>query len=230
MWHQGLGDRADREREQHRADAQAPPQHQPDEHDNDLERRTHEPDREPGATVQAGHQPVTRSAPELGADVERRGEPTEQDTPDRQPDPDHEQVRALEQAQRRIGGDPDDDRVGDRADTGHLLERDPEDQHQEADDDEHLAEAERHVVGDARVEHVPWSQPQAAAHHHRQRDAVQHQADRQLRQTPRQAAGPKLGDGAEVDEAWQALGAGRRGALGHVSMVRQIGIGANSQS
>ena len=53
----------------------------------------------------------------------------------------------------------------------------------------------------AGVQHVPRRQAEVAAHHHRQRDAVQHQADVELRQPARQAAGAQLGDRAEVGEA-----------------------------
>ena len=64
-----------------------------------------------------------------------------------------------------------------------------------------LAERDRHVPDQAGVQHVPRRQPEVAAHHHRQRDAVEHQPDVELRQPARQAAGAQLGDRAEVDEA-----------------------------
>ena len=75
-----------------------------------------------------------------------------------------------------VGGEPDDDDVENRPDPGHLLERDPEQEDDSAGDDDDLTESERHLLGQALVEHVPRVQAEGRLDHHRHREAVQEQA------------------------------------------------------
>ena len=56
------------------------------------------------------------------------------------------------------------------------------------------------MLDQAGVEHVPRRQADAAAHHQREADAVQHQADHELRQPPAEPARTQLGDRAQLGE------------------------------
>ena len=165
---QGLGDRADREGEGDGAEAETAAEQQADRDDGDLQRGAHQPDREAGTPGQPGHQPVARAAAELGTDVERSGEAAQHDAADHQREPQGQRVGPVEQREGRVAGEADHQRVGDGADAGHLLERDPQDQHHEAHHHHGLPQRDRHVPDQAGVQHVPGRQTQVAAHHHRQ--------------------------------------------------------------
>ena len=87
--------------------------------------------------------------------------------------------------------------------------------------DQRLAEGDRQVPDEPGVEHVPGRQAEMAADHERDRDAVEHQADVELRQAPTEPAGPQLRDRAEVGED-PGRGSGRR--CGHDLILTQSGL------
>ena len=67
----------------------------------------------------------------------------------------------VEQRERGVGGEPDDQRVGDRAEPGHLPQRDPQQQHQEAAEHHGLADGDREALDQAGVQHVPGARPRS---------------------------------------------------------------------
>ena len=112
-----------------------PPSSQPIDEDGDLDERAAHPDRPAEARVQSGHQSVARTRAEARADVEPRG--------DARPAGCRRAARRSGAARPLIGRhDPqhdlhagaDEQDVRDRADARLLPERDPQQQHEEADD------------------------------------------------------------------------------------------------
>ncbi|MDH2416420.1 MFS transporter [Nocardioides sp. CER19] len=213
-----LGEGADGEREDDRPDAERSAEQQADDHDRHLERGAHQPDREAGAPHEAGHQPVAWSATELGADVHRRGQRAEHDAAEHQGDAGRLTVGLADDREGRVGARPDDERVGDRADTRLLTQRNPEQEDCEGGDDQHGPEAEPGVVNDAEVEDVPRGHAVVAADHEAEGDAVDPEPDQQLGETATEPPGAELSEGAEVGEC------------GHGTSIGQIGLFTNSQS
>ena len=128
-------------------------------------------------------------------------------------EPRREGVGAVEQPERPVGGEPDHERVGDRADAGRLAQRDPEEQDDEAHQDDRLAEGDRHVPDQAGVQHVPGRQAEVAAHHQRQRGAVEPPARRRAAAAAGRAGRPaagrwgrgRTGSGARAARWWSPV-------------------------
>ena len=105
-----------------------------------------------------------------------------------------------EDGEGRVGREPDDDGVAEGPEAGHLTQRDPQHQHDEAEEDDRLAQGHRHVPDEARVEDVPRRQAEHPAHHHRQRDAVEEQPEEAAGQPSAEPAGAQLRDRTELGE------------------------------
>ena len=91
---------------------------------------------------------------------------------------------------------------------GSLAQRDPGEQDDQAHRDHRRADADRQVPGHALVEHVPRRVAERGADDHRERQAVEHQADDELAEPARQPAGAQLGDRAEAGELAPDAGRG----------------------
>ena len=183
----------------------------------------------PVRRAEPGHQAVARAATELRTDVEGAGQSAQQHAAEHQRDA-RRRVRPAPSRTARVsvGGEADDDRVADRAEAGHLAQRDPQHQHDEAEQDDRLAQGHRHVADEARVEHVPRREAERPAHHHRQRDAVQEQPDEELGQAAGEPAGAQL---ARSDRAW-ARGRGPQWTVEVMAAmaIPEIGLVRHSQS
>ena len=79
------------------------------------------------------------------------------------------------------------------ADAGLLPDRDPEQQHDDADEVGEQPERQAGLLREALGEHVPRRDADAGAHHQRDRDAVEEQADEQLRDAARPRARRRRG-------------------------------------
>ena len=99
--------------------------------------------------------------------------------------------------------------LSDGADARPLADRDPEQQHRDADQVGHEAERQAGLLRDALREHVPGRDADAGAHHERDGDAVEEEADQQLRDParpdharPAEARGSQFGHGAIQGPNW----------------------------
>ena len=147
-------DRTDAEREQHRADADVAAEREADGEREQLDDRAHEPQRM-AARGDRGHQTVARTRPEPGTDVQRHAERRDDDAAEQHRPPHREVVDLGEHVEHPVHDEADRERVDDRADAGALLQRDPREQHDEADEHDHQTEREAGDVGETLVEHVP---------------------------------------------------------------------------
>ena len=91
--------------------------------------RTRRIDR-PVRRAKPGHQAVARARAELAADVEAAGDAVEDDAGAEQQRPGPHRLGCADQRQARVGGEADDDDVGDRAEPRPLPQRHPEQQHE----------------------------------------------------------------------------------------------------
>ncbi len=216
---QSLDKGSDQDRVQQGPDAEHAAE-QPAEHDDaDLERGSHHPDRPPGAPVQAGHQAVARAWTELGADVHGGRDRVARDARRHQRGPGGQRVRLMQEGQSQVGRQADHERVRDRAKPRHLAQRHPREQHHQADRDRDGPDADPEVAGDALVQHVPGSVAQASADQAGEREAVQQKARVQLRQAPREPAGPQLFKRPGLAGRRARLAGRRRGPAGTGSEV-----------
>lgn len=181
-----LGERADRDGEQHGPDADGAAEQPADGEHRDLDAGTRQAQRLPGPRGQAGHQAVARARTEAGTDVEPGGDTVQRDAAEEQRDAGCERVGRRQDAEGGVGGQADHDDVARRAEAGTLPQRDPGQQHQRADDDHDAAQRQAGVPGQALVQHVPGSQAQARGDHQRGAGAEQHEPGEELRQTARQ--------------------------------------------
>ena len=86
---------------------------------------------------------------------------------------------------------PTVERVDHGPDAEALAERDPEQQHEQAEQDDDGAEAQAGVVGDALVQHVVRAQAELGLDHHRDPDAERERARRSAAGSRRRSsAGP----------------------------------------
>ncbi|WP_431219098.1 hypothetical protein [Leifsonia xyli] len=172
--------RADQQRERQRPDADVAAQHPPDDQHGDLDRGAHHPDRTAGPCVQAGHQPVARSRTESRTDVEARrdGEQHEARGEEQHLRPELGLLR--QEVQPELRARPDQQHVQDGAQSRPLPQRDPERQHHQPDEVGDQAERDAGLDRHALREHVPRREPDAGAHHERDGDPVEEQADQQL--------------------------------------------------
>ena len=189
---QSLHEGPDRHRVQQGSDAEHAAE-QTAKHDHaGLERGPHHPDRPPGPPVQAGHQAVARARAEPRADVHGGRDRVARDPGRHQRDPAGQRVRLMQQGQAQVGRQADHERVRDRAESRHLAQRHPREQHHQADGDRDGADADPEVAGDALVQHVPGSVAQVGTDQAGERKAVKHKARVQLKQAPREPSGPQL--------------------------------------
>ncbi|MCA1781616.1 MAG: hypothetical protein LC679_05380 [Intrasporangiaceae bacterium] len=163
--------------------------------------------RAPGQTGGSGHQPVAGSRSELGADVHRRREGVEDQARGHEDQTGEQPGRLGQPGQHRVDDETDDDGVEDGPQTGRLPQWDPEQQHRERGDDDDLAEAERDVEGEALVEDVPRHDTEGAPDEERHGDAVENEAEEQLRDASAEPPCPELGEGSERDELATWVGA-----------------------
>lgn len=215
---EGLGERADEQGVGDGRDAEHPAEREADEHDHDLDPRAHQPERQPGAARQPGHQAVPRAGAELGADVHRRRDPVEDQPGDHQRDPAGPALRGVDPGHHRVDDQADEDGVGDRAEAGRLPQWHPQEQHDHRGRDDHLAEGERHVPGHALVQDVPGHHAESALDQQHHRHPVEHEPQHELRDAQGEAPRAQLPDRAEVGQAAARVGgpgAGPVGGHGH---------------
>ena len=169
---------ADAEGEHGRADADGAPE-EPSQHQHrHLDRRAAH--RDGHAQVgQAGHQAVARARTPAGADVEAAADGDDHERP--------EHVRGLpsrpvghgNQRHAQIDHRADQQRVGERAQPGALMQRKPQGQHHQRRDDHHRSQAQPGVLRHALREHRPGIHPQLGLDQQRDSEAEQHAAGHQ---------------------------------------------------
>ena len=131
-----------------------------------------------------GHQAIARPGAEPRPDVEagRHGEEGESPGEHDALLPGHRLLRNEPEAE--LGARADEEHIEDRADPRPLLEGDPEQQHERADEVRHEPERQPGLPGDPLPEHIPGRDADAGAHHEPERDAVEDEPDEQLRPAP----------------------------------------------
>jgi len=133
---------------------------------------------------EARHEAVARARPEAGADVEAGGDAVEEDPDDQQRDALGGAARLVEGIHHQLQHDAEDDDVAHGAEAGLLLERDPQQEQQRADDADPHAGADRRVAGQALVQDVPRHVAQAGEQDQRGARAVEDEADVELGEAP----------------------------------------------
>ena len=138
-----------------------------------------EPDRQ-AAGGQAGHEAVARPGAETGSDVEARGQAAQHDPADQVRDLHGQQTRCRQHEQGGVGGQAEHDDVADRADARPLPQRQPEQEHGRADDDDDDAEGQAGDLAQPLVEHVPRHVAQSGLDQQGHAGAVRDEADHEL--------------------------------------------------
>ena len=151
---------------------------------------------ERAARGEAGGEPVARARAETGSDVQAGGHRVEQHAGSEHGPAQPERVRHRSRAEDQVddGADHHDVRRG--AEPGALPQRDPQQQHQHADEDQHGADRDAGDAGKPGVEHVPRIDADARREHQRLAHAVEAEPEDQLRE-PHGAPLPRP-DPAEV--------------------------------
>ena len=181
-----LGERADRERVQHRRHAERAAQDDADQHDRDLDRRCgpHRPSkrvRRTSAVMRPSRGPGPRRTPMYAAVATALSTMPATANAIRG----RQRVDLGEDGERRVDRDADDDHVRDGPDARSLAKRDPGQQHEHADDARDDAEAQVQLARDALVQHVPRHDAELRSHEQPHRHAVQHEAEHELDQPAR---------------------------------------------
>src|SRR5262245_15509786 len=174
-------DRSDAEREQDRADADVAAECESDGQRDELDDRAHEPQRVT-ARGKRGHQAVARPGPEAGADVQRHAERGDDDPTEEHRPPHREVVHLWEHVEHAVHDEPDREGVDDRADAGALLQRDPREEHHEADEHDDEAEREPGDLREALMEDVPRSDAELGVEERRDADTEHDDPGEEARQ------------------------------------------------
>jgi len=178
-----LHDRADRQGVQHRSDAHGAAEDEADRQDADLDDGPPEPHAASRAPHEAQPEAVARTRTQLGTDVDRTGEAVADHATDEEGAAQPRVVGLVDDGDAGIGREPDHDDVEDRADSRHLAQRDPQQEHDGPHEDDDLTEGQRQVARQSFVEDVPRVQTQGRLDHHRHREAVEEQSDEQTGKT-----------------------------------------------
>src|SRR5699024_8555517 len=125
-WQESLGERADAEGVNHRADSDASAEQPPETEHADFDAGAYQPNRPAGDLGQPGHQSVAWAGAEAGAHVTRGGDGVEYDPADEQYELDPEGVLFGKHRTSQINGDGDDDDVGHGADAEPLPQWQPQ--------------------------------------------------------------------------------------------------------
>ncbi len=120
----------------------------------------------------AGHQAISRSWAQPGADVCPGRDPVEEHPADHQHVPQQQPVRGGEDREHQIDHGADNHDIADRAEPGTLPQRQPQQQHGPPDDQRPGADAQPDAAREPLVKDVPGVDPQPAEQHHRVADAV----------------------------------------------------------
>ena len=131
-----------------------------DEHDQ-LDRRAHRRDPDPGHAVEARHPAVPRPRPEVRREVERAADRDDEDAERRLGKLVAELVRMREDARHHVEHDADHDDIRNRAEARPLAERDPPEEDERADHDRRAADVERRLRRNALRKDRPRRVPQA---------------------------------------------------------------------
>jgi len=199
--HEELRDRTHAQGEHHGAQPGDTAQRDAQRQHHQLDAGAHPLDRPPGTAREAGHQAIARTGAQLRAHVQRSGHRAHHHA-SKQIDPaQQEGVRRVEQLQVDVGERPQQQRVGQRAQAGHLPQRNPQQQYPQCDQHHDGAQRQRQMARRAFMEHHPGRSSQGAAHQQRVGDAIQPQPGQQPRQALGQPAGAKLVDRAQIGQA-----------------------------
>src|SRR5690606_41288872 len=112
-----------------------------------LDGRAHQTYRLAGRSHQAGHQPIPGTRPEPGADVGRGRDAVEDDTGHEEKRANRDGVWFREDVRRRVDSQADDDDVAPGPEARTLAQRDPGEQDERADRDDHDTERHRQALG-----------------------------------------------------------------------------------
>jgi hypothetical protein len=180
---QEVGERADADRVADGADADRAAEQPAHAEHGELDQRAH-PAGRPASAGQAGHQPVPGARTEPGAEVQAGRDRVGRDAPGQHRRALRERGRVRQPGQRGVEHQADDDHVADRAETGALTQRDPQQQHGHRRGVDHPADRQAGPAGQALVQHVPRVEAEAGVHQERDAEAEQHQPAVQADQPP----------------------------------------------
>ncbi len=152
----------------------APPSVTPIDEDGQLDAGAGDADRHT-PSGEAGHQPVPWPRAEAGADVQARADGDDPDPGEHHHDPHRQLIGFRDDREDEVDHQADLDGVQQRAESGRLPQRDPQQQQQQTRDDDDGAHRDAGEVADARVEHVPRRRPEVGRQQEGDPDAEQRQ-------------------------------------------------------
>jgi hypothetical protein len=125
---------------------------------------------------------VTRAGAEAAADVQPGRDAVAADPASEQQHTRPQHVGRVRQREYEVDDRAHDQRVGERANAGPLVQRDPQEQYRQADDDHPRADPEPKRSRESLVQHVPRIEPQLREHDHPGGRAVEHETRGELRE------------------------------------------------
>ena len=149
--------------------------------------------------------------PEPGPDVRARRNAVQEDTADQAGNPRPHPMRRMHVPEDDVHRQPDEHDVAEGADPGPLPQRDPQQEHDAADDDRPGADRETERPGQPLVEDVPGIEPEPREDEQRGADAVEDETAVQLSETQAHASNVHSRD-AHGDGARRPARRGRRDA------------------
>jgi hypothetical protein len=185
--HEDVRQRADGGRVEQGADADRAAEQPADQQDDGLDPGAHDAQRVT-AGREAGHQPVARAGSETRADVHAGGHAVQHDRGHHHGGTDRERVWRRDHGQDRVDDRPDHHHVAQRAEAGALAQRDPQQQHRRAHNDDPRPGGHPGPPGQSLVQDIPRIKAQPGQQQHGVADPVQHQPGEQLDEATRHAA------------------------------------------
>jgi hypothetical protein len=155
----------------------------PSSQDHHFDESPGHPDRPSGAPGQAGHESVPGTGAEACADVAGGRDRVQDHGATEHRDLPAEVGKLRNERQADVREHTHQNGVAQRAESGPLLQRNPQQEHQEADDDHHNADAQSRPARNALVEHVPWVKAEPGADEQGQGNAVHGKAGEELEES-----------------------------------------------
>jgi hypothetical protein len=148
--------------------------------DRQLNAGAHHPDAEAGALDDGDPQSIAWSVAEPCPDVERAGQAVADEAEDEQGGPRPQVIRRSDERQARIGCETNEGDIQHGSDPRTLAQRDPQQQDDGTDGDDHLSERHGQVVRQALVEDVPRVESESRLDQQRHGEAVEHEPEDEL--------------------------------------------------
>ena len=174
--HYGTDEQCEREG----APTEVPAEDRTDRENDDFDAAAHDPDCAAVAVMDARHEAIARAWPEASAEVEPGGDPQEEEASDEDEDAQRKPFELGQHPQSDLGARANERDVEDRADSGFLADRDPQQQHDQADDVRDEAEGDSSGERDALTENVPRGDADLGANHERDGKTVEEQSKGKL--------------------------------------------------